>query len=571
MEIRIDTGNSLPNTLGISRRFNFLGESFRYRITKEISVSGNLLDLANTAGVSVITSELEDAIVRIFLIDNPGESVKLHDVIINDFNFGKGFVNSISFSEGNDVRLKQYSASFTIYEEGSLDSLGEYQPENSGALMGLLIFADSIQESFSFNSNYKNKSYSHRVAMTATFGDDARSSIDIVKEVAAILLESEDFAALYWGNQKVTYNTYYNENFNRITGECSFEKSYELNDLESENADNFLKSRTHSFESDSSGIIKVTESAEFNAKWNKTNEMISFAKADILSSFARCDAIYNNAKNSNQNVRTSADLFTKPISKNFSISDKAGVVSYSISYTNDLFFSNKYQDGDGYGVGGAAYWEYKIEVQTSDQDITTVNESGSIVGSDLLESARQKQNRANLFWGEIKSSILKGSIPPRVTTFYNKRNNKECTNKLYLNNWSVTKSNRLGTVNYSFTYTDDESRKRGDDYNFKSLNYSCETQADEQIKLSSNVVVPNLKEIKQDKKLNFIHEKKTSSVSAIANSNSLDFLENKNKLKNILKQLCIDSSFYVEGASFSFNPINKSISLNVQSFKPTGD
>ena len=570
MEIRIDTENSLSSALGISRRFNFLGESFRYRVTKEISVSGNLLDLANTAGVSGITSELEDAIVRIFLIDNPEESVKLHDVIINNFNFGKGFVNSISFSEGNDVRLKQYSASFTVYEEGSLDSLGEYQPENSEDLMGLLVFADSIQESFSFNSNYRNKSYSHRVGMTATFGDDTRSNIDIVKEVATILLDSEDFAALYWGNQKVTYNTYYNENFNRITGDCSFEKNYELNDLESENADNFLKSRTHSFESDNGGVIKVTESAEFNAKWNKTNEMISFARADMLSSFTRCNAIYNNTKNSNQNVQTSATLFTKPISKTFSVSDKSGFVSYSITYTNDLFFSKDYQDGSGYAGNQAAYWEYKVDLQTNDQDITTVTESGSIVGSDLLEGSKQKQVSANLFWDGIKTSIINNSTPTRISNFYNKRSNKQCLNNLYLNNWSVTKSNRLGTVNYSFAYTDDLSRRRGQDNNFKSLNYSCETQANEQIKLSSNVVVPNLREIKQVKNQNFVHEKKSSSVSAIANSSSLDFVENKNNLKNILNQVCLDSSFYVESATCSFNPISKSISLSVQSFKPTG-
>jgi len=570
MEIRIDTENSLSSTLGMSRRFNFLGESFRYRITKEISVSGNLLNLANTVGVSGITSELEDAIVRVFLIDNPEESVKLHDIIINNFNFGKGFVNSISFSEGSDVRLKQYSASFTVYEEGSLDSLGEYQPENSEDLMGLLVFADSIQESFSFSSNYKNKSYSHRVGMTAIFGDDTRSNIDIVKGVAAILLESEDFAALYWGNQKVTYNTYYNENFNRITGDCSFEKNYELNDLESGSVDNFLKSRTSSFESDNGGVIKITESAEFNAKWNKTNEMISFARTDMLSSFARCNSIYNNAKNSHGNVQTSATLFTKPISKIFSISDKAGFVSYSVTYTNDLFFSKDYQDGSGYVGNQTAYWEYKMDLQTSDQDVTTVTESGSIIGSDLLEGSKQKQISANLFWGGVKTSIINNSTPTRILNFYNKRHNRQCSNTLYLNNWSVTKSNRLGTVNYSFTYTDDISRKRGQDYNFKSLNYSSETQADEQIKLSSNLVVPNLREIKQVKNQNFIHEKKSSSVSAIASSNSLDFLENKNKLKNILKQLCIDSSFYVESASYSFNPISKSISLSVQSFKPTG-
>jgi len=570
MEIRIDTENNLPGSLGMSRRFNFLGESFRYRISKEISVSGNLLDLANAIGVSGITSEIEETIDRIFLILNPSESEKLHDIIINNYNYGKGFVNSISFSEGNDVRLKRYSASFTVYEEGSLDSLGEYAPENSANLMGLLVFADSIQESFTFNSNYKNKSYSHRLGMTAVFSDAGRNNIDIAKQVASILLESEDFSALYWGGEKVTFNTYYNESYNKITGECSFEKNYELNDLESGGADNFLKSRTHSFESDNNGVIRVTESAEFTAKWNKVNEMISFAKGDMLSSFARCNSVYDNAKNSNENVETAASLFDKPISKIFSISDKAGFVSYSVAYTNDLFFSKDYQDANENSGNQAAYWEYKVDVQTSDQDITTVTESGSIVGSDLLESSKQKQKSANYFWRSIKGSILNGLIPTRVTTFYNKRKNKECNSNLFLNNWSVTKSNRLGTVNYSFTYTDDASRKRGQDNNLKSLNYTCETQADEQIKLSTNVVVPNLREIKQVKNLNFIHEKKSSAVSAVANSNSLDFLENKNKLKNVLKQVCLDSSFYVESATCSFNPINKSISLSVQSFKPTG-
>ena len=545
--INISSKNQ-PSALGLTRRFDFLGEGYRYRITKEVSVSGNLLDLANGLGVKGVTDEIESTILSFV-----GPST-LDDIIINGFNFGKGFLNSVSFSSGSDVRIKEYSASFTIYEAGDISFLGTYNPGTS--LNSLLIFADSVSESFSFDQNQKNKTYSHKVDVTA-IDSSIQNGIDIAKAVADVLLASEDFIALYWGSAKTPFNTYFNESYNRITNACSFEKTYELNDGEN----NFLESRTSSFDFGDDGIVKVTESAEYTAKWNKVDDMINAAKTDMSSSYSRCNSIYQKYKDINSDINTSASLFSKPISRGSTITEKTGFASYTVTYTNDLFYSKEYADSPI--TDATAYWEYKIELNTTEQDVTVVTESGRIVGSDLLQG-QEKQNNANNFWkNRIKPSSFTNA-PTRISNFYSKRKNTYCSStQLNLNTWSVTKSSRFGFVDYSISYTDSRSRQRGRFRSWKTLDVSCGTQAGNQIKLSTNVIVPKVNEIKQVRGNN-IHEKSSSTASAIVSFNDLDFQNNLDTLRNL-----VCAKEYLESATYSFNPLSKSISLNIQTFEPT--
>lgn len=551
MPITINISNkNQPASLGLTRRFDFLGEGYRYRITKEISVSGNLLDLANGLGVKGITDEIEATILGFV-----GPST-LDDVIINGFNFGKGFMNSVYFSSGNDVRIKEYSASFTVYETGDIGSLGVYNPSSS--LNSLLLLANSISESFDFDQNQKNKTYSHKVDLTA-IDSSTQNGIAVAKAVADILLASEDFPALYWGSAKTPFNTYFNESYNRITNACSFEKTYELNDGEN----NFLKSRTSSFDFNENGVVAVTESAEYTAKWNKTDDMINAAKADMATSYSRCDAIYQKYKNINSNIDTSATLFNKPITRGSTITDKSGFASYTVTYTNDLFYSKEYNDAPI--VSSTAYWEYSIELNTDSEDVTTVTESGRIIGSDKLDG-QSKQNNANNFWKDSIKPASFGSAPARISNFYGKRKNLYCSGtELNLNDWSVTKSNRLGAVDYKITYTDSRSRQRGRAKNWKRLDSSCGTQADEQIKLSTNVIVPKVNEIKQ-RRVNNIHEKASASATAIVAFSALNFNDVLNTLKS---ELIPCNKDYIESATYSFNPLTKNVSLNLQTFEPT--
>jgi hypothetical protein len=539
------TTKNQPAALGLNRQFQFLGEGFRYRITKEVSISGNLLDLANSFGVGGITSEVENTIIS--FLNNWDE------IIINGVSFGQGFMSSVSFSSGSDVRIKEYSASFTIYEDGDLSYLN---PSISGLTASDLKFLDSISETFRKDSDQKTDSYTHSINITAI--DAPSSGIDLAKAIAVKLFASEDFPALLWGNSKVTLNTYFSETYNKITNSCSFEKRYVLND----DLDTYLKSRTSTFDVAEDGVIKITETAEYTAKWDKTDQMIADAKSDMANAFTRCQSIYNTYKSTNVNLDTSAALYDKPIEKGTTITEKSGFVSYTVTFSNDLFYTKNYSDGS---ASGPVFWEYKLELETDEQNITTVKESGTIIGDDILKDL-EKQNKANTFW---KTNIKPGvSVPSRINSFYSKRI-APCTSfSLNLQNWSVTKSDRMGAVNYDISYTDDLSRSRGKLNNLKTLDSSCANQAGEQIKLSSNIVVPRFKEIKQPSTSNNIHEKKSISVSAVSTktNNSLNFILDKLKTE---AAICRGSDMYIESASYSYNPLNKTASLDLQTFKPT--
>ena len=87
MDIEITSANNQFSSLGLNRTFQFLGDAYKYRIEKVLSLSGNLLDLANAFGVSGITSELEATLVA-FLND-------WHDINVNGVSFGEGFMSSV--------------------------------------------------------------------------------------------------------------------------------------------------------------------------------------------------------------------------------------------------------------------------------------------------------------------------------------------------------------------------------------------------------------------------------------------------------------------------------------------
>jgi hypothetical protein len=540
MDIEITSANNQFSSLGLNRTFQFLGDAYKYRIEKVLSLSGNLLDLANAFGVSGITSELEATLVA-FLND-------WHDIKVNGVSFGEGFMSSVEFSSGNDVRTKTYSASFTIYEDGDLgdlkDELGNHILNNSD-----LRYADAISESFSLDKNQKNKTYVHNVNITIPDYSGASSGITLAKSVAQKLLSSEDFSALYWGSEKTPYNTYHTESYDSITNSCSFSKKYELNDGE----DSFLKSKTLTFEFLSDGVINVTLRGEFTGKWNSINNIISAAKSDEAGSFAECSAAF--ASYSNSNLAGSSSLFATPVSKSFNTADGRGYCSYDVTYTNDVFFSKNYIDG---ALSGTSYWECARNISFDEFGSATITETGTIVGPDII-NLYEKQKQANQFW---KNSV-KPSIKTRLLSFYSNASLSCSTADIYLESYSVKKSNKSGVVSYSYSYTDARERIDGDAYGFKSLSYKCRKNVDP-IVLSENYIVPNLNEIKQVASRNLNHQGYSFSISIVGDKSTA--LSSYLAAAQSLFASAGCRLPFLESTSYEVSPLENSFSCEIASF-----
>jgi hypothetical protein len=83
-----------------SHTSEFLGDIIHYRTTKNLSIKGSVYALTNTEGVAPIWSGISGLV---------SSAIDYDSILLNGVDFGSGRINSISFTEGNDVRKKDYA------------------------------------------------------------------------------------------------------------------------------------------------------------------------------------------------------------------------------------------------------------------------------------------------------------------------------------------------------------------------------------------------------------------------------------------------------------------------------
>ena len=351
--------------MGVDRQVNFFGDDvFRYKITKNISIAGYVLDLTNSLGVSGITSGIE-AYTTAYTRD-------WEDIFINGVYFGSGYLDSLSFDPSIDVRTDQYQATFTVFEDGALNF-----PTNanySGIQTGQFKFLDSLSETFTTNITQQKKSYSHNIDVRFITAADA-VSITLAQQLASNLLNSADLTGFYWSGLS-PYNVLYTENYNKITNKCNFTKNYELVDRTG-----YLFYRNHKFTFGNDGIITVSETAEYRGKYNVFDSIMSDLRSDISGSFARCDSIYNDYNDDPLNN----PLFDRQVIRNVTEIPREGYATYSVTYTNDIFFQS------------GAMWAYTNTINQDTNGVNQVSENGQIIGYGLIDDYT-KQTNANSFW-----------------------------------------------------------------------------------------------------------------------------------------------------------------------------
>jgi hypothetical protein len=87
-----------------------LDAGLRYRIEKQFTISGRLLDETYSGPNELL--QQQDALL--------GGAVDYEEIILNGISFGRGKVNSVNFSGGTMVRTEDYEYSIVCYDEGAL-------------------------------------------------------------------------------------------------------------------------------------------------------------------------------------------------------------------------------------------------------------------------------------------------------------------------------------------------------------------------------------------------------------------------------------------------------------------
>lgn len=522
-----------PKTLGIDYKTDFLGQYLRYRVSKSVTISGMLLDLVGQAGVTDILDDLESVLTS-YIGD-------LQDVAVNGISLGTGLLNNISFSSGNDVRTKTYTASFVFFEDGDLtDKLPD------GVSIENFKFIESISEDFTCERQVSgNKLCNHKISIKMI--DNSVDGIPAAKVLASSLLANETLSALaiLWDSATTMYNVFSTESYNKITNECLFSKKFEW-DVTFSNL--YSKKVSHTFTVGNSGASVVEETAEYKTKREAFSTAFNAMVADVGGAYAACSEVYDAYKEDGDPASLSETFFERKMAK----SENDGVCSYTVSFSNDIFYR------------ADSFWSYDQELSVSAEGVITVTESGEIIGLDIIGDAK-KQSNANNFW----KSTVKGGIESRLNDFYAARSDlssiigttsNSCATNLYLETLNVTKNNRSGKVAYNSSYSNDPSRNTGSD-DFKKIVKTCSTQGGEVIKLSTNVLVPNYKEVKQIS----ANDKESGVESSITlfGKDDLSFEAFRSKIDELDDTFC--KGDVVITAAYDFDQFSNKMVATVQS------
>jgi hypothetical protein len=440
----------------------YFGEAFRYGTRKNIQVDGEIYCLSNESGVGCVWSGISGLIEGAVDYDN---------ILLKGINFGPGRIDSISFSDGIDVRRKTYQASLTIFDSGNLFNLTGQHYSGLDLSSIPIHLLETFSESFDFSLNeQKEGSFDQSISIRFVSGA-AASGTQNPKNLARLLASGlfyaqhgmpvilEQYPEIEIGSKK-----YFRESYHEITNECSFSSRSKV--VPSGNS-GYGITYTHSLNVDEDGIATVTEQGNIiglvEPLWDYANS--GFA-VELPNSFPRASGVYQ------------AYFGLGNLSSNYLILNKdsnqiEGTIGYSVTYSDNPNLYDLYT------------WEYTHEIAQVEPCIYTVSENGSVRGRNSDCSAQQMYMNAIVAWAGIQSGVS-----GRASEYYQHAVNS--TKPLKLIGKSEGRSALRGEISYNFLYTDDPNQGMS---GFRKVEYSVQDSFP--VALISKYNIPGVKEIVQ--------------------------------------------------------------------------
>ena len=409
----------------------FLDAGLRYRIEKQLSLEGTLLDRTTQTGVSKIIQKENNIISGA----NDYDSVYLNGVF-----FGSGIVSNIRFNGGTMVRRDDYTYDITCYEDGNLFNAlsGVY----SGLSWDGARLIESLSESFDFEEDKAgNKNYNHSVAIKYSNYASVASGINLSKVAASNFFNSTAGLGAFLGNYTSVGNIkkLYTENYNLIDCNCSFSETVSIPAIRD---GNYSYQLSYSVEQDQEGFVNVTEDLSIQGviapKYAGAVQGYNSLRG---ASYTRANAVYAAYNFSN------TALFTQPISQSTTQDKFRGSIELSNVYSNNPKYLN------------SAIWEYTTEISRDEENYYTVSEQGSIRG--FGRPTVEKYQNALAFYNTYVKGPSANDVDDRLAALY------ATTSRalpLTLIGQTSSKNESDGTIEYSYTKTDNSQYTTG---NFK--------------------------------------------------------------------------------------------------------
>lgn len=404
------------STLSLQQQSRFFQAGFNYANVKNISINGLLVDLKNSFGITGIWTGIDST--------NKG-ATDYAPLIINGVNFGSGRILNISYDDGNDVRLKGYTADIEVLESGDFSNFGGTYYKDIDFVNPQ--YLESFDEAWDFskkpNGGY---SYSHNASITFTTGVGNLNAIDSAKTLAKTLFTGSNLGfAFYSGYSNKQGKRFFTESYNLINKSCSFSESFDFD------ADNgpYSSIKTHSVNLDADGIVVASERCEIKGIENPNyQKALAALNGELAGSYDRCNEVVLNY------FPTGATLINAPLSQSRYLDLFSNNLRYEISFNNSPNNLLSY------------FWDYTQEINFSD-GIATVLENGTILGR--RENPTLSFNAAKTAFSTISSGAASRASQMFASSFGSSTN--------FLQTKSDSYSPHKGSVSYSRQYSNDPS------------------------------------------------------------------------------------------------------------------
>ena len=371
-----------PNAsvVGYSRESKFLGENFHYANVKNFTVEGFIRDVNSSSGVKNIFQTMSGIIFSGAESSVTDPFITYQEVFLKDVSIGSGRVTNISFNEGepNTVRRTNYTVELEVFDSGHLtdtantgnisnltgiyytgvrDAFSNSQLTSNDLYLG---FVDSVDESFSFNkSEQGDYSFEHDVSITFLDQDTGRAITGARSIASGLFATDPSFGVInneysgYYSKLRSSGVKNFSETYDLINLSFDFTKSYNLlseNVFEHSGAKYNLNTN-HDFRVNENGTVLITEQGSVKSLGGPLGQAVTGALYQVENEArSRCTSIYTGYKDSSNRhlfsfqdpYNSLDDLNTVESNLSFDVDVNSNSVTYSVSFTNDL-----YQDPSG--------------------------------------------------------------------------------------------------------------------------------------------------------------------------------------------------------------------------------
>ena len=439
--------------LSLSIDKNYKGSNdFYLHLNEKITLEGYLYSRDASLGVGNNYSTISGILAT--------DSGDYSDIIINNENFGKGKVLSVSFPQGNPVRLGSYIYDIEIKENSdfSLLSTGFYGKYLTGLKEQILDFSEKL------NCNYSSdkKIFDHSISIQ--LNHTGQDLIDASRKIASGIFNdsinlplTNDSSGLY--NLIKNSKSIFKEDYDLISNKINFNKNIEI--FNSGDINNYTVYLTYAISKDSRGITNVSEDGEiFLLSSNNYSFASGILNSLYLGAYNRCNNFFNKNKfgsslvlNDSNNSITD-NLQNNPIEFGSNYDLSSYNIKYRILYNNDPNIFNNYS------------LEYSTSKNLNNLGIEEVSENGSIT-----------------YFGDSTISYPKNIISQRTGQFSKIKSINESFSLLNSNN---IYQSRFG---YSFIASPNDSNILVNDPNFNFI--SVEVSNNYPKGIVNEYVIPN--------------------------------------------------------------------------------